>query len=115
MAKLIHCSLGRDRAGIVISLMQRLAGASRANVERDYVESKRTVGLTSARSVRKVLRRTRPVRHFLRKVLGLNYWEVARIRRLLRIPTVVRKPPPPPGVQPAVPAPSPSPSPSPQI
>lgn len=104
---LIHCSLGRDRAGIVISLMQRLAGASRANVERDYVESKRTVGHTSARSVRKVLRRTRPVRHFLRKVLGLNYWDVSRIRRLLRLPTVVRTPAPPTGVGPAGPPASP--------
>lgn len=81
---LIHCSLGRDRAGIVVALMQRLSGASPSAVVKDYVESQRTVGRTSARSLNKVLRRARPVRRFLRKVIGLNYWEVARVRRLMR-------------------------------
>lgn len=89
---LIHCSLGRDRAGIVVALMQRLSGASPSAVVKDYVESQRTVGLTSARSLNKVLRRARPVRRFLRKVLGLNYWEVARVRRLMRGPRVKAAP-----------------------
>lgn len=85
---LLNCSLGRDRTGIVLSLMQQLSGASRSNVEKDYVESKRTVGLTSVRSVRKVLRRVKSVKRFLRKVLGLNYWDIARVRKLLRLPKV---------------------------
>jgi len=91
---LVHCSMGRDRAGIVVALMQRTAGASRANVIKDYVESQRTVGKTSATSIRRVLRRARPVRRFLRKVLGLNYWEVSRIRRLVRGPRVIVRPRP---------------------
>ncbi len=91
---LIHCSLGRDRAGIVVALMQRLAGASRSSVVKDYVESKRTVGHTSARSIKKVLRRVRSVKRFMRKVLGLNYWDVARVRRLMRLPRVKARPKP---------------------
>jgi len=105
---LIHCSLGRDRAGVAIALMQRTAGASRANVVKDYVESQRNVGLTSARSVRKVLRRARPVRRFMRKVLGLNYWDVSRIRRLFRAPRVGNRPRPSVAPRPAMAPPLPA-------
>ncbi len=81
---LIHCSLGRDRAGVVLALMQRLAGASRAAVERDYLASRATVGHVSVRSLRLVLGRMGSVRRFMRQALGLNYWDLMRIRRMLR-------------------------------
>ena len=81
---LFNCSLGRDRTGIVVAMLQRLAGVSLKKVQKDYVESKKHIGGTSAYHLRKTLKRMRPMRHFLRKKLGLNYWDVARLRRLMR-------------------------------
>ncbi|MFH2008098.1 MAG: tyrosine-protein phosphatase [bacterium] len=81
---LFQCSLGRDRTGIVIALLQRIAGADREAVIREYVESHRTVGRTSATSIRPVLRRTHPTHRFLRKVLGLSWWQIHRLKWLVR-------------------------------
>jgi hypothetical protein len=87
---LIHCSVGRDRTGIVLALLQRLAGAQRSAVERDYVESKKTVGHTSVVSLRRVLRRLGPVPRFLRAQLGLSPGQLGRLRRLVRGPRRAR-------------------------
>lgn len=80
---LIHCSAGRDRTGIVVALLQRIAGLSRTAIEADYVESDRTVGHTSVLSLRRVFRQTRPWRRFLRKTLRLRGGQLRRLRRLV--------------------------------
>ncbi len=90
---LIHCSVGRDRTGIVLALLQRLAGAPRSAVERDYLESKQTVGHTSVVSLRRVLRRLGPVSRFLRAQIGLSRGQLRRLRRLVRGPRRARPSP----------------------
>jgi hypothetical protein len=77
---LFHCSVGRDRTGIVLALLGLAAGASPAAVEADYLAS----GQTSAVTLRRLLGRVgRPERFFLRD-LGLSNWEIRQLRRLLR-------------------------------
>jgi hypothetical protein len=80
---LVHCSMGRDRTGVVLALLQRLGGASREAVEREYLESQRTVGKVSVVSIQKVLRRVPNVHEFLRKELGLSWWTLYQLRRVI--------------------------------
>ncbi len=96
---LVHCSVGRDRTGIVLAILQRLAGASRRGVEADYVASAATVGYTSVVSLRRVLRRVRPLRRFLRRQLGLTSWELRKLRRFVRGPRRRARPAPRPRTQ----------------
>lgn len=81
---LFHCSLGRDRTGILLAVIERLAGASWSGVERDYLGSDGRVGRTSVVSLRKVMKRLGPLTAFLRRELGLTWWEIHQLRRLAR-------------------------------
>lgn len=83
---LFHCSLGRDRTGVVVAILQLLAGASRSAVERDYLESGRNVGGTSVHAARRIARRLSPVNRYLRSELRLNRRTVTRLKRLFRAP-----------------------------
>jgi protein-tyrosine phosphatase len=89
---LIHCSLGRDRTGVVVALLQRLAGASREAVERDYLESLRTVGKISVTSLQRTLRRMPDVHEFLRQELGLSWWTLHLLRKVVLGPKAAARP-----------------------
>ncbi|MFB6893462.1 tyrosine-protein phosphatase [Kitasatospora sp. NPDC056327] len=49
-AVLVHCASGKDRTGVVVALVQTLAGASEAEVTADFVRSNAELGLSAARS-----------------------------------------------------------------
>ena len=83
---LIHCSLGRDRTGVVVALLQLLAGADRPAVERDYLESGRNVGGTSVHAARRIARRLSPADRYLRSELRLDRRTVTRLKRLFHGP-----------------------------
>lgn len=81
---LFHCSMGRDRTGVVLALLGLIAGARPADVEADYVASAETVGHTSVYSLRRLLRRVSPIRKFFQRDLRVSEWDMLRLRRLLR-------------------------------
>lgn len=86
---LVHCSVGRDRTGVVLALLTLAAGASPAEVERDYLASGPAVGNTSLVSLRRLLGRVGPTPAFLRRNLGLSHREIRKIRSVVRGPVPV--------------------------
>lgn len=81
---LVHCSVGRDRTGVVLALLALAAGARPALVEADYLASGASVGNTSVVTLRRLLGRVGSIPTYFRRHLGLSAWEIHRIRRLVR-------------------------------
>mgnify|MGYP002851915808 CR=1 FL=1 len=76
---LIHCSLGKDRAGFVCALIECLMGASWPEVERDYMESFRNYfGIVAGtREYDFVVKNE--IRRFLAENFGVNNPETANL------------------------------------
>ena len=76
---LIHCSLGKDRAGFVCALIECLMGASWPEVERDYMESFRNYfGIVAGtREYDFVLKNE--IRKFLAEHFGVDNPETANL------------------------------------
>ena len=68
-AVLIHCTVGKDRTGMLTALLLRLAGASDAEIVADYTETGRHIG---------------PVLDRLRDRAAAQKWDLALLSRYWR-------------------------------
>ncbi len=82
-----HCTWGRDRTGVVASLILSALGASRADILRDYTLSQATVGAypSSLEGMLDELERQGGIEVFL-ATLGISEAELGTLRAHLALP-----------------------------
>ncbi len=80
---IIHCHAGRDRTGIVVSLVLLLLGADKKNIIQDYLVSDETTRKEDIEFLFSEIENHGSVRNYLEKI-GINSEQQEKIIRILK-------------------------------
>ncbi len=81
---MIHCHAGKDRTGMIVAMLQKLAGMPDEDIIRDYVSSRYDTRERKIRITLKVIEEAGGIWQFLRNT-GLEYDETSALLSLLSL------------------------------